>query len=210
MAWYGKLQYYSGFLPAHRFATLSSPLHKARTRKPFGKLTEEELNCFKELKQLLCNSRALSFPHWETLDEHPLILGLDFSQIAMGVSLSQDQLDPEDGTYKERVIAVRGRTNRGPSCNYSPPRGELSALMFGLETYGHLLISHQFVVRTDSMSVKHLNTLKTIAGVYARNAEVLARYDMILVHRPGKLHYLEDAVSRIANMLVYHPSPSFT
>ena len=153
---------------------------------------------------MLCNSRALSFPHWEDLDEHPLILGLDFSQIAMGVSLSQDQLDPEDGTYKERVIAVRGRTNRGPSCNYSPHRGELSALMFALETYGHLLISHQFVVRTDSMSVKHLNTLKTLAGVYARNAEVLVRYDMILVHRPGKLHYLEDAVSRIAT----HPPVS--
>jgi len=49
VAWYGKLQYYSGFLPAHKFAALSSPLHKARTRKPFGKLTEEELNCFKEL-----------------------------------------------------------------------------------------------------------------------------------------------------------------
>ena len=185
LAWYGKLSYYSGFLNPQKFAALSAPLHIARTRKPFVKLTAEETKCFHELQQMLCESRALSFINWEDLDNHPLILGLDFSQVAMGVTLSQEQKSDDDENYTERIIAVKGRTNRGPACHYSPHRGELSTLMLGLEAFGHLLISHQFIVRTDSMSVKHLNTLKDLTGVYARNAEILARYDCLLYTSPS-------------------------
>ena len=50
-----------------------------------------------------------------------------------------------------------------------------------------------FIVEMDSMSVKHIRTLKTMKGVYVRWSEIIEEFTFAVIH--AKV-VVEDCISR--------------
>ena len=86
-----------------------------------------------------------------------LMLSLDFSAKAMAAVLTQG-VDKEDKIG--RLIAAKSRKCRPYEENYHSSKGELAALLYGVEKFKHILIGQPFVVYTDNNAVVHWRTMK--------------------------------------------------
>ena len=84
-----------------------------------------------------------------SVDSKPFNLMIDFSKVAVGVVLSQEQHG------KERFLGVKGRKCRVYEQNYHSSKGELLALVYGLQKFNHLLKWKKFLVITDSNTNLH-------------------------------------------------------
>ncbi len=59
------------------------------------------------------------------------------------------------------------------------------------------------MIHTDHNSLTWLMNFKNLEGQLARWLEELAQYDMVIQHRPGRLHQNADGVSRIQDPVFY-------
>ena len=70
------------------------------------------------------------------------------------------------------------------------------AIMYGLHQYRHLLLGHQFMLRTDHAALTYLLRTPNPVGQSARYLDKLAEFQFEVVHRPGLQHANADALSR--------------
>jgi hypothetical protein len=169
----GMLQYYRQFLP--KMAMRTARLHAKKHEKPWIPLDLEDLEAFYLLKTDLLNSEALSTPDYSSMGEHLFILALDWSTTASAVTLSQFQVG-RDGVLRRRLLFWTGKKGSEASKHFSSTKGEISALVWGMTIWHHILMFAPFMVETDSMSVRHISTLKQGQGVYVRWYEVIAQF----------------------------------
>ncbi len=184
------VSYYKCFLP--ELSRQAARLHTRKTELGWTQLTEEELADFYSIKKSLLESEALAAPNFADVVNHPFILSLDWSCEAMCVTVSQVH-KCQDGQYRRRLLFCTGRKNGSAAKKYSSHKGELSALMWGLKVYDHVLKYSPFLCETDSMSVKYIQDLKTQKGVYARWFEILGNYSFTISHQKV---IVEDTISR--------------
>ena len=193
-----ELESFLGFANYHRehikgFAEISAPLYAlAGASKPGSiKLSEDLVAVVEELKLMLSSPPVLCYP----LPEYTFILDCDASNIAIGCELSQEI----DG--KERVIAYGSFKLTNTQRNYCTTRKELLAVVRFTRQFRHYLLGRQFICRTDHNSLIWLMGFKNIQGQLARWLEELSQYDMVVLHRPGKLHQNADSLSRLPSSL---------
>ena len=150
--------FYRQFLPG--LATISARLHTKKHENPWTPMSEEDLADFYNIKAKLINSEALASPDFSDQDKYPLIMGLDFSIQAMCGTISQIQkcLDEQ---YRWRLLFCTGRKCSQSGQNWFSHHRESATFVFGLTTYVWLLKRAPFLVETDSMSVKYIDTWKT-------------------------------------------------
>jgi len=67
--------------------------------------------------------------------------------------------------------------------------------MYGLRQYRHLLLGHQFTLRTDHAALTYLLRTPDPVGQSARYLDKLAEFQFKVVHRPGLQHANADALS---------------
>ena len=65
-----------------------------------------------------------------------------------------------------------------------------------MQYFQHYLLGTHVIVRTDNHSLKWLKTFKRPEGILARWIETLPEFDCDIEHRPDRLHYNADGVSR--------------
>ena len=195
----GMVGFYRHFLPG--LATDSARLHTKKHENPWMPMSEEDLADFYKIKDKLINSEALASPDFSDLDKYPLIMALDFSIKAMCVTISQVQ-KCLDGQFRRRLLFCSGRKCSPSGQNWSSHHGESATFVWGLATYTWLLKQAPFLVETDSMSVKYIDTMKNSRGVHARWAELIGSYSFIITH--AKV-IVEDCVSRCPSHL---PEPT--
>ena len=164
-------------------------------------MSEEDLADFYKIKDKLINSEALASPDFSDLDKYPLIMALNFSVKAMCVTISQVQ-KCLDGQFRRRLLFCSGRKCSPSGQNWSSHHGESATFVWGLATYAWLLKQAPFLVETDSMSVKYIDTMKNSRGVHARWAELIGSYSFSITH--AKV-IVEDCVSRCPSHL---PEPT--
>lgn len=145
-------------------------LHKKKHDKQWTPIQGEDLVNFHKLKHDLMTSESLAATNFSDVEKHPFIVGLDWSALAMGITLSQVQ-KCNDGQYQRRLLFCNGKKNTPVAQKYSSHKGEISAFIWALHNYDHLLKYGAFMVETDSMSVKPINNLKSLRGVYTRWSE---------------------------------------
>ena len=97
-----------------------------------------------------------------SVNSKPFILTIDFSKVAVGAVLSQEQHS------KERFLGVKGRKCQIYEKNYHSSKGELLALVYSLQKFIHLLKWKKFLVITDSNTVLHWSTIKDPGGTIRR------------------------------------------
>ena len=183
--WLGFTSYYRSFLP--NYSQLTNEMNSMRKEKQLV-WTEEMEKKFKILKQEFSKMPVRSYPDYHS--EEPFQLALDFSKDNVAAILSQVQ----DG--QERFLAAAGRKTTKYERNYHSCKGELSAFVFGLRKFEHLLKFKKFIVWTDSRALVYLQTMKKLTGIYFRWLSEIQEYEFEVRHRPGKKNCNCDALSR--------------
>ena len=132
--------YYSEFLPD--FAKMTAGLNAVKTKKII-EWTEDLIHCFNVVKAMFTQAPCRASPDFSVHSKR-FILTIDFSKVAV---LFQEQHG------KERFLGVKGRKCRIYEANYNSSKGELLALMNGLQKFTHLLRWKRFVVAKYSKTV---------------------------------------------------------
>ena len=106
------------------------------------------VNDFNAVKNMFAQAPCRASPDF-SVNCKPFILTIDFSKVAIGAVLSQEQHG------KERFLGVKGRKCRVYEANYHSSKGEILALVYGLQKFNHLLRYTKFIVIMDSNTVLH-------------------------------------------------------
>ena len=183
-AFIGLCAYYRRFVRG--FGDVCKPLyHLTEKGVPFHWGGEQE-KAFVTMKERLTTAPILAFPN----ETDKFILDTDASAFGIGGVLSQVQ------NGEERVIAYGSRVLNKAERNYCVTRRELLAIVDFVKLFHHYLVGAQFLLRTDHAALYWLFGMKNLEGQPARWVERLGCYDMVIQHRPGKVHMNADALSR--------------
>lgn len=79
----------------------------------------------------------------------------------------------KDGHEHQSLLYCFWQKNTVAGQNYSSHKGETGAFVWALKNLDSLLKIAPFIVETDSMSVKYIETLKTMKGVYVQGSEII-------------------------------------
>ena len=143
---------------------------------------------FEALKQLLISPQFLAYPDFNSHEK--FILDTDYSNSGNTVVVSQVQNGPE------KPIAYNARKLKSSESQYASYKGELLALIFGINSYKFFLTAKPFLVRTDNNALSRLKSQKDSKGMLKRWLRILSTYDFDVIHSPGTQHANADALSR--------------
>ena len=189
------LKSYLGFTGYYRqfikgYGNLTANLCNIKNTKEKIDWTPEMTENFEKLKQCFKDKPVRGYPDFYS--SHPFILDVDWSSNAVGAVLSQLQGDPP----REVFLACAAKKNNEAESNYPSWKGEMLGVIVGIKKFEHLLMSKQFILRTDANAIKYLSTMKNNRGIFGRWQMYLAEFDFSVVHRPGIQHLTADALSR--------------
>lgn len=149
---------------------------------------DEEQTAFDQLKEAF-----LSEPNLATFDsERDTVLECDSSGYATGGVLSQYD---DDGIL--RPCAYYSGKNSAHECNYDIHDKELLAVIRCLEQWDAKLRSvKSFKVITDHKNLEYFIKPRMLSERQARWADILGRFNLEMLYRPGKQNIRADALSR--------------
>jgi hypothetical protein len=85
---------------------------------------------------------------------------------------------------------------------YSTYKKELYSIVYCLRQFHAYIWGHQkLVIVTDHMPLTYIRTSATLAHALQQWLDVILDYDFTIKHRPGVLHVLPDALSRMYEVL---------
>ena len=184
----GFLNYHREFIP--NFAFHAAPLYAVTGKKTF-KWDDEQQQAYLKMKELMTTTPVLAYP----ASDGKFILDCDASGVTIAAVLSQIQ----EG--EEKPVSYASVSLTPEQRKYCTTRQELLAVIRFTRQYRHYLLGKPFLVRTDHSSLAWLMRFKHIEGQLARWLEELSRYDITVLHRPGKKHQNADSLSRIPDDL---------
>lgn len=180
----GVASWYRRFVP--QFATISQPLTSLLKKGKHWKWGPEQQEAFSDLKAKLTEAPVLACPDFTKT----FILQTDASNYGLGAVLTQE-LD-----NVERVIAYASRHLKQAEKNYSATEKECLAILWGIRHMRPYLEGYQFIVITDHLALKWLNSIESPTGRLARWALELQQYNFLIRYRRGKQNVVADALSR--------------
>lgn len=180
----GMAGWYRRFIP--HFATISAPLTELLKKGKSFKWNDEAAEAFKKIKTVLVSSPILANPDYT----QPFILQTDASDLGIGGVLFQ-------GIGKdEKAVAYFSQKLSPTQRKYQTTERECLAVIVGIEKFRSYIEGAHFTVVTDHASLQWLQNLKDPSGRLARWALRLQPYGFTLIHRPGRLMAVADALSR--------------
>jgi hypothetical protein len=180
----GLAGYYRRFIK--NYAKIARPLHKLTSTQVKFSWDEECQNAFDTLKGALTSAPILGYPR----QEGQMILDTDASGLAVGAVMSQLQ----DG--KEVVLAYMSKSLTPAETNYCITRKEMLAVVTAVRTWRPYLLGREVILRTDNSAVAWAKRIKQPIGQMARWLQELGCLDLKEQHRPGRVHWNADALSR--------------
>jgi len=129
----GFIGYYRTFIP--RFSELTNELNSMRKESKI-EWNEDIEGKFIELKEEFSRKPIRAYPDYNSRE--PFQVAVDFSKENVAGILSQVQ------NGQERFIAAAGRKTTKYERNYHSTKGELSAIIYALRKWEHILRFKQF------------------------------------------------------------------
>ena len=78
---------------------------------------------------------------------------------------------------------------------------EFYAIVQALRHWRHYLVPQEFVLFTDHLALKYINTQKKLNTQHAKWVFFLQGYTFVLKHKSGKQNQVADALSRRTSLL---------
>jgi len=147
---------------------------------------QEQQDAFEELKRKLTEAPVLACPDFN----EKFVLQTDASDIGLGAVLTQKVQG------EERVIAFASRRLIAAEENYSATEKECLAIIWAIRKLRCYLEGYRFVVITDHLALKWLNSIDNPTGRIARWALELQQYQFDVTYRRGSQNIVADALSR--------------
>lgn len=182
----GLASWYRRFV--ENFSIVAAPLHDLTKGKKNKRLvwTSEAESAFVKLKTLLTSTPVVTCPDYSK----PFIIQCDASNHGIGAVLCQQS---EEG---EQPIAYLSRKLNERERKYSTSERELLSIVYAIEKFRPYIDGAHFTVVTDHSALQWLHKMKDPHGRLARWAMKLQQFSYDIVHRPGKVHTVPDALSR--------------
>lgn len=182
----GLANYLRDYIPL--YSKIATPLEKLRKRKTIGaEWTAECQRAFDTLKLVLSQAPVLSAAD----PDHPLLVATDASQYGVGAALYQLI------NNTPRYIAFASRALNKAQTNYPATLRELLAVVFAVSKFRNWLYGRHFTLYCDHSALSYLFTGKHESRMLNYWAYSLCEYNFSIVHRPGVLNILPDALSRL-------------
>lgn len=181
------------------FAAIAKPLTEL-TRQGVDVATESQKEgaqkAIHTLKEALTTAPVLAMPRWD----RPFIVHTDACITGLGAVLCQ-----RDEEETERPVAYWGRVLTPAEANYNVSELELLAIICCIKQWRPYLWSasgKKFILRVDHAALLYLHTAKdTVGGGPASRLQrwylKLQEYRFEVWHRPGRIHYDADFISRM-------------
>ncbi|KAJ8708897.1 hypothetical protein PYW07_013501 [Mythimna separata] len=147
---------------------------------------ENHSQCLKKLKDEITNSPVLA--HYNP--KIALVLSVDSSKSALGAVILQ----------KNKPIAYSSKTLTETQERYAQIEKELLAIQFGCEKFHQYVYGNRVTVHTDHKPLVYLfkKPLHEVPARLQRMMLTLQKYDLEVIHVPGKEMYISDTLSRAA------------
>ncbi|VVT58414.1 uncharacterized protein SAPINGB_P006194 [Magnusiomyces paraingens] len=188
MRFMGLANFYRRFVP--HFSQIAAPLTTFMSQPKDTKWTPVEQKAFDKLKDKLTTSPVLIIPNPDDL----FVLTTDASKIGIGATLEQFGVQGK----KLGVVAYFSRKLDKAQQNYAVQDLEFLAIVEALKHFRTLLYGVHFILRTDHISLTHLQSqTKQPTGRIARWFGLLAEYDFSIQYIKGKTNVAADALSRM-------------
>lgn len=116
----------------------------------------------------------------------PFEVHTDASDYAVGGVLVQE----------DHPVAFESRKLNPAEQRYSAHEKEMVAVLHCLQIWRVYLLGMKFVVKTDNVANTYFKTQQKLSPKQARWQKILAEYDFVWIHKPGKQNQVADALSR--------------
>ena len=193
----GLANYLRDYIPL--YSKIASPLEKLRKQKLIGPhWTPDCQRAFDSLKAILSHAPVLNAAE----PDYPLLVATDASQYGVGAVLYQLV------NNRPRYIAFASKSLNPAQVNYPATRRELLAIVFAVSKFRNWLYAQRFTLFCDHSALSYLFTGKHESRMLNYWAYILCEYNFTIVHRPGILNVLPDALSRLYDQPSIVSTPS--
>ena len=174
------------------YADITAPLELVKRNKTI--VWTDELNQSWELfKRAFASAPILRFPDFNKR----FVLATDASQTGVGGVLYQPD-DDEDTITADNIVAICSKQLNGSQRNYPVYKKELWGLVYCLRKFHNFLWGRRNVkVLTDHKPLIHMFSQKNMTVALQQWMDVILDYDIDIQYRPGILHVVPDALSRM-------------
>ncbi len=184
------------FLRDHirHYADITAPLEALKKQKEivWTDVTSRHWDLF---KRAFATAPILRFPD----PSKPMVIAHDASQTGVGGVLYQPDADDAELTLKpDNIIAICSKQLNGSQRNYPVYKKELWGLIYCLRKFHTFIWGRRDVtVLTDHKPLVHILQQRNMTVALQQWVDVLLDYDLNIKYRPGVLHVVPDALSRM-------------
>jgi transposase InsO family protein len=187
---------FAGFLADHvrHFADIAAPLYEVKNKEGELVWTSRMVESFNLLKKAIVAAPWLKHPDFTK----PFVIATDASAVGVGNVLYQPEPDDTELIMTStNIVAIYSHKFTETQRRYSTYKKELYAIVMGLQRFHQYVFLRKFTVITDHKPLEYLLTNKDIPVSLQQWTDVLLNYQFTIKHRPGVLHVLPDALSRM-------------
>jgi transposase InsO family protein len=176
------------------FADVTAELESVKRTKGEIKWTPSMITSFELIRHAIANAPTLAFPDFN----RPFYLATDASNLGIGGVLYQPSSENDSDISSDNIVAICSKKLNDTQRRYSTYKKELFAIVYCLRQF-HTYIwgHHKLIIITDHMPLTHILTSPTLSQPLQQWLDVILDYRFTIRHRPGVLHVLPDALSRM-------------
>uniref|UniRef100_A0A2S2PCF5 RNA-directed DNA polymerase n=1 Tax=Schizaphis graminum TaxID=13262 RepID=A0A2S2PCF5_SCHGA len=179
----GMVNYVGNFIP--NLAMLTKPLRDLLKKNNEFVWTSIHNECVSKLKTLIASPSVLR--NYDNTKD--VIIQTDSSKFAIGCVLLQEG----------RPVCFKSKSLSETEINYGQVDKEFLSVLFACKVFHHYIYGRRVTVQTDHLPLISLMK-KNINDIPSKRLQCikvkLSRYDINLIHVPGKKMFIADALSR--------------
>lgn len=183
------------FLRDHirHYADLAAPLEKVKNKVPF-EWTPLMSKHFELIKRAFSKAPLLSFPDLN----QPFSAATDASNTGVGGVLFQPGPDDPTKITPDNIVAICSRQLTESQQRYPAFKKELWAVVYCLRKFHSYIWGRQSTTLiTDHKPLIYLLKSSNLSNALQQWLDVLLDYNINVIHQPGIMHVLPDALSRM-------------
>ena len=177
----GFVQYVRKFI--RNFSEIAAPLTDLIRGAQVFKWTTREQAAFEKLKEAVCSQPVLQLPDFTK----PFEIHTDASDQAYGAVLFQEG----------HPIAYESKKISEVESRWPTHEKEMLAIVYALRKWRHYVQDKFTRVVTDNICLKYFQSQPRLSAKQMRWQDLLAEFDLEIIHKKVKLHTLPDTLSRM-------------